>query len=40
MAHFLPQNWLLNPRHLLRGLGVALALPLLDWRVWHWRRGR
>jgi len=24
------QHWLLNRRHLLRGVGVALALPLLD----------
>lgn len=30
MANFLSQNWLLNRRHLLRGLGVSLALPLLD----------
>ncbi|MFN0018712.1 MAG: DUF1552 domain-containing protein [Pirellulaceae bacterium] len=30
MAHFLSQNWLLNRRHLLKGLGVSLALPLLD----------
>ncbi|MCE9606299.1 MAG: DUF1552 domain-containing protein [Planctomycetia bacterium] len=30
MAHFLSQNWLLNRRHMLRGLGVAMALPLLD----------
>ena len=30
MAHFLAQHWLLNRRHVLRGLGVALALPLLD----------
>ena len=30
MAHFLTHNWLLNRRHLLRGLGVSLALPLLD----------
>ena len=30
MAHFLSQNWLLNRRHLLCGLGVSLALPLLD----------
>ena len=30
MAHFLSQNWLLNRRHVLRGLGVSLALPLLD----------
>jgi len=30
MANFLSQNWLLNRRHVLRGLGVSLALPLLD----------
>jgi hypothetical protein len=30
MAHFLSQHWLLNRRHALRGLGVALTLPLLD----------
>ncbi len=30
MAQFLSQNWLLNRRHVLRGLGVAMALPLLD----------
>jgi hypothetical protein len=30
MANFLAQNWLLNRRHVLRGLGVAMALPLLD----------
>lgn len=30
MANFLAQNWLLDRRHVLRGLGVALALPLLD----------
>lgn len=30
MAHFLAQNWLLDRRHVLRGFGVALALPLLD----------
>ena len=30
MAHFLSQDWLLNRRHALRGLGVALTLPLLD----------
>ncbi|MCH2128462.1 MAG: DUF1552 domain-containing protein [Pirellulaceae bacterium] len=30
MAHFLSQNWLLNRRHALRGMGVSLALPLLD----------
>ena len=30
MAHFLSQNWLLNRRQVLRGAGVAVALPLLD----------
>ncbi len=30
MAQFLRQNWLLNRRHVLKGLGVSLALPLLD----------
>jgi len=30
MAHILSQHWLLSRRHVLRGLGVALALPLLD----------
>ena len=30
MAHFLSQNWLLNRRHVLRGIGASLALPLLD----------
>jgi hypothetical protein len=30
VAHFLSQKWLLNRRHALRGLGIALALPLLD----------
>ncbi len=30
MTHFRSQSWLLNRRHVLRGLGVALALPLLD----------
>jgi len=30
MARFLSQNWLLDRRHVLRGFGVALALPLLD----------
>lgn len=30
MANYLSQNWLLNRRHVLRGLGVALSLPLLD----------
>ena len=30
MASFLSQSRLLNRRHVLRGLGVSLALPLLD----------
>jgi hypothetical protein len=30
MAHFRSQSWLLDRRHVLRGLGVSLALPLLD----------
>ena len=30
MAHVLAQNWLLNRRHVLRGLGVTVALPLLN----------
>ncbi len=30
MAQFLTQRWLMNRRHVLRGLGVSLALPLLD----------
>jgi len=30
MGHFLSQHWLLDRRHVLRGLGVSLALPLLD----------
>jgi hypothetical protein len=30
MAHILSQNWLLNRRHVLRGFGVSLALPLFD----------
>lgn len=30
MSNFLSQDWLLNRRHVLRGLGVSLALPLLD----------
>ena len=30
MAQFLSQNWLLDRRHLLRGAGVAVALPLLE----------
>ena len=30
MANYLSQNWLLSRRHALRGLGVAMALPLLE----------
>lgn len=30
MAQFLSENWLLNRRHVLRGLSVLLSLPLLD----------
>src|SRR6266699_682009 len=30
MAHFRSHNWLLDRRHVLRGFGVSLALPLLD----------
>ncbi len=30
MPHFLSRNWLLNRRQVLRGAGVAMALPLLD----------
>ena len=30
MAQFLSQNWLLDRRQVLRGAGVAMALPLLD----------
>ena len=30
MASFLSQTWQLNRRHALRGLGVSLALPLLE----------
>ena len=30
MAHFLSQSWLLNRREALQGLGVLLALPLLE----------
>ena len=30
MAQFLTQRWLMNRRHVLRGIGVSLALPLLD----------
>jgi hypothetical protein len=30
MAQFLSQNWHMSRRHVLRGLGVSMALPLLD----------
>ena len=30
MASFLSQQWLLNRRHVLRGIGVSLALPFLN----------
>lgn len=30
MATFLTQNWLLNRRHALKGIGVSLALPFLE----------
>src|SRR5258706_1272597 len=30
MSNILTQSWLLNRRHFLRGLGAAVALPLLD----------
>lgn len=30
MAHFRSHSWLISRRHVLRGLGVSLALPLLD----------
>lgn len=30
MANFLSQNWLLNRRHALKGIGVSLALPFLE----------
>jgi hypothetical protein len=30
MARFLSQSWLLNRRHVLKGLGVSLSLPLLN----------
>ena len=30
MVNVLSQNWLLDRRHVLKGLGVSLALPLLD----------
>jgi hypothetical protein len=30
VANFLAQHWVINRRHALRGIGVSLALPLLD----------
>ncbi len=30
MSHFRSRSWLLNRRHILRGVGVSLTLPLLD----------
>lgn len=30
MANYLSQNWLLDRRHVLRGVGAAIALPMLD----------
>ncbi len=30
MSNILSQNWLINRRHMLRGLGAAIALPMLD----------
>ena len=30
MTNYLSQNWLLNRRHVLRGLGVSMALPLFE----------
>ncbi len=30
MSHFRSHSWLISRRHVLRGLGVSLALPLLD----------
>ena len=30
MSNILTQNWLLSRRHVLRGLGATIALPLLD----------
>lgn len=30
MSNILTQNWLLNRRHFLRGIGATIALPLLD----------
>ena len=30
MSNVLSQKWLLSRRHMLRGLGATIALPLLD----------
>ena len=30
MSNILTQNWLISRRHLLRGIGATIALPLLD----------
>ena len=30
MSHFNARNWLLDRRHVLRGVGASMALPLLD----------
>ena len=30
MSNIIMQRWLLNRRHFLRGVGAAVALPLLD----------
>src|SRR5258708_6124741 len=30
MSNILTQNWLLNRRHFLRGIGATIALPLLN----------
>src|SRR6187397_2897935 len=30
MSNILKQNWLLSRRHMLRGLGATIALPMLD----------
>src|SRR6478752_1382161 len=33
MPKILRQNWLLNRRHFLKGIGAAIALPMLDCMV-------
>ena len=30
MSHFISQSWLLDRRHMLRGLGASIALPMLN----------